>query len=136
MKLLLFLVLATFLNAAELSSVPSLVGEATTSVSGASNTTIPVAMTECGSTNHVVWTISATASSAGCSFSLCQSSNLAGVCTVPGDISAWAIPVTSGQTVYFGWLNGGHSLSEVTTNTKLTGDWDLRRYCVSKDAIQ
>lgn len=136
-RLILFFVLTFFGFTAQPVSVFRTVSETTVVQTGMSNTALPASLVTCDSDLTLrVWTISATPTNATAAISVCSSSSTSGACTVDGDTSVSPIPVLSSTTIYIGQVLSGYSPAEITTGTKLDGDWIFHRYCVTKDAFR
>lgn len=136
--LLLFLTLVSINFTAQriYEAVPKTVGETTVVQTGMSNTALPASLVTCDNSFYRVWTISATPTNATAKISVCRSSDIVGACTVVGDTSVAPIPVLSSTTIFIGQVQGAYSPSEITTGTKLDGDWIFHRYCVPKEFVR
>jgi hypothetical protein len=117
-------------------SLARTVNETTIVQTGMSNTALPVSLVTCGNSFLKVWAITATPTSATASISVCSSSDIRGNCSVVGDTSVSPIPVLSSTTIFIGQVLGAYSPAEITTGTKLDGDWIFHRYCVSRDYLR
>lgn len=137
-RLLILMLLLTGINYAAqkvYESVPKTVAESDASFT-LSNANLPAYFLTCDNDFFQIYILEATAAGAGCNYALCQKSNIIGSCTTAGDTSVNPRPVTSGSTIFLGYDGKSYTASDVTSNVKWDGTWQIRRRCSKKDIIQ